>query len=345
MLSKMTELKLSIILPVYNVENYLERCIRSLEDQDIPKAEYELIVVNDGSPDNSREVVLRLMNEFANIVLIDQENRGVSVARNTGINKARGRYLLFVDPDDYVLPNSIGVITRLANDSEAEVVFLGYSFLNVNNICIAEILHQEYQGKVYSGIEAYFLYRGDGKTDPDRSVAILFQRSFMSQNALQYLAGTPYLEDGEFMARVLCLCQRCVFLGEEFYIRTTRSGSATNSHLFYQKRAIDGFIRAAKNLSEFRRLLGLSFKQQIFLNQPVVKFTLLGIQSCFSNRSFKLFNDVIKQLKEAGLSKLQLEGCVPLYVKYGRMYNISPRLFFCYYVARLIKSKIINFSQ
>ena len=89
---------LSIIIPIYNVAPYVERCIRSLEDQDIPKDDYEIICINDGSPDNCREIVEQLQQEFSNIILINQENQGVSMARNNGIDLSEGKYLLFVDP-------------------------------------------------------------------------------------------------------------------------------------------------------------------------------------------------------------------------------------------------------
>ena len=85
-----SNLQLSIILPIYNVAPYVEKCIRSLEDQDIPKDTYEIICVNDGSPDNSQQIVEKLQQEFSNIILINQKNQGVSVARNVGIEKARG---------------------------------------------------------------------------------------------------------------------------------------------------------------------------------------------------------------------------------------------------------------
>ena len=92
--------RLSIIIPMYNVERYVNKCLLSLEDQDIPMEDYEIICINDGSPDNSREVVIRLQKEFNNIILIDQENQGVSCARNAGINSACGEFVLFIDPPE-----------------------------------------------------------------------------------------------------------------------------------------------------------------------------------------------------------------------------------------------------
>ncbi|MFM9908528.1 MAG: glycosyltransferase, partial [Chitinophagaceae bacterium] len=274
-------MKLSIILPVYNVEPYLERCIRSLETQGLSPSAYELIVVNDGSPDNSRGVALHLQQEFSNIILIDQENKGVSLARNAGIDKAQGDYLLFVDPDDYVLPNTLSGLLVQAYTLQVDVSFLGYYFLNVEGQQVAAILHEQLKNKIYNGIDAYFLSRGNGKTDPDRSVAILYNREFMSKHELRYVAQIPYLEDGEFIARVLCLAERCTFSGVEFYMRTTRPGSATNSDLFFQDRALNGFIKAAKNLKLFQAQPFLSKTQKNFLNQPICKFILLTlIPSC-----------------------------------------------------------------
>ena len=101
--------KLSIIVPAYKVDAYIEKCISSLEDQDIPKEEYEIIVINDGSPDRCSEIVEGLQKEFSNIILINQENQGVSMARNNGIKIAQGEFIMPVDPDDYVIPNSFGL--------------------------------------------------------------------------------------------------------------------------------------------------------------------------------------------------------------------------------------------
>ncbi len=331
----MAEVALSIILPVYNVEPYLERCIRSLENQDLPHNEYEIIVVNDGSPDNSREVALRLMEEFNNITLVDQLNQGVSMARNAGIDKAQGDYILFVDPDDYVLPNTLAKLIDEAYASQTEVSFLGYYFLNVEEQRVAEVLQLQYKNTVYLGIDAYLLSRGNGKTDPDRSWAILYNREFISKYNLRYVAQIPYLEDGEFIARVLCLATRCTFSGAEFYMRTTRPGSATNSDLFYQDKAVDGFIRAAKNLILFRTQTILSQEQQIFLNQPIVKFCMLSVQACVSRKYFRNIFNVERKLKQENLKHLQLEGCRGVFKSYGQFYNISVYLFFILWALRI----------
>ncbi len=332
-------MRLSIILPVYNVEDYLERCIRSLEEQDIAHNEYEIIVVNDGSPDNSREVVLRLMREFENIVFIEQENKGVSMARNAGIDNATGRYLLFVDPDDYVLRDSLHTIITKATSIESQVIFLTYRFLDVEGDAIWEIFNAEYEGYLYSGIDAYTLSRGDGKADPDRTWGILFERNFIEKNHLRYISQIPYLEDGEFIARVMCLAERASFISKSFYMRTTRIGSATNSNLFYQDRAIKGFILAATNLVHFKALPNLTSEQKVFLNQPIAKFlTLVLIPSC-NVFAYKRYKSTVKQLLGLGFKTIDTTACNKYYKLEGTLYNISPFLFFAH---RLLHAPLLR---
>lgn len=91
---------LSIIVPVYNVENYLTQCVESILTQNID--DYEIILVDDGSEDGSSEICDRFVNEYENIHVIHQENRGLAGARNSGIRAAKGKYLMFVDSDDYI---------------------------------------------------------------------------------------------------------------------------------------------------------------------------------------------------------------------------------------------------
>ena len=323
-------MKLSIIIPVYNVEDYIEKCILSLEVQDISSSDYEIIVINDGSPDNSREIILKLSRQFSNIILIDQENKGVSSARNAGIDQATGEYLLFIDPDDYVEANSFLRILKAATENIAQVVFLGYKFLNADHSIKKQVFFTEEKGRMYAGVDAYAVSRGDGTTDPDRSWAILYKRNFINSNQLRNIADVPYLEDGEFIARVLCLAERCIFEGGPFYFRTTRKGSATNSGLFYSDRAIKGFIRAADNLFKFQQNKSLIESQREFLNQPISKFVLLAVNSSMANNSGLNLNEVITTLEKLGLVKCPLKGCNKYYRRDGFFFNISPSVYTIY---------------
>ena len=329
-------MKLSVIIPVYNVEAYIEKCVLSIEKQDIPVEEFEIIIINDGSPDNSKAVILSLTRQFNNIVFIDQENKGVSAARNAGIDRATGEYLLFIDPDDYIAADCFSGILKTAFEADTDIFFLGYQFLNADNSLRKEIAYPEAAGKIYQGIQAYQVSRGDGTTDPDRAWAVLYKKTFMNNSKLRFLANVPYLEDGELIARILCLAERCIFSGKAFYFRTTRQGSATNSNMFFSEKAIAGFFKAAGNLKEFKKRFSLNESQILFINQPIVKFTLLIVQACTGRGNFSKYKAVKEKLKMNGLDQLDTRGCNALYKKYGRLYNISPDLFYMAWSARLM---------
>jgi len=318
--------RLSIIIPIFNVEDYLEKCIRSLEDQDIPHSDYEIICVNDGSPDSSREVVKRLKEEYENIVLIDQENQGVSRARNNGIDIAAGEYILFIDPDDYVDSYSFARILKNAVEADAEVSFLGFTILNENGSAQEKVYYENLTKQVFQGIDAYYLARGDGNTDPDRMWAVQFRTEFLNKNNFRYLPGVPYLEDGELIARILSIAERCIFDGNSFYQRTKRPGSATHSDLFFSEKATNGFLKAAGNLKKYQQEGNLEERQKEFLNQPIVKFVLLSINSSLRWNSRKKFTNTLRSLKKLNLRQVNLTGCKREYRNYGLAYNISPFL-------------------
>jgi glycosyltransferase involved in cell wall biosynthesis len=318
--------QLSIIVPIYNVEPYVERCLRSLEDQDIPKEDYEIICINDGSPDNSRGVVACLQKEFDNIILIDQNNQGVSLARNKGIEKACGKYLLFIDADDYVHINSFARMLKGADEQKAEVSFLSCAILDEEGTISKYISYQNDISQIYKGIEAYFIARGDGSTDPDRMTGVLFKRDFINEHGLFYLPYVPYLEDGELIARILCLAERCIFDKNLFLYGTIRPDSASSSKNFHSAKTTNGFLLAAGNLKRFQQEEDLDDKRRRFLNQPIVKYVLLAINSSIGWRSSRRLVCTIKTLKKLGTGRIKLDGCDRNYHLLGDVYNLSPYL-------------------
>ena len=108
--------KYSIILPIYKVENYLEECVDSVLAQKIK--DYELILVDDGSPDNCPKMCDDFVKKDSRIKVVHKKNGGLSDARNAGIKVARGEYILFIDPDDYVEKNYLEVIDKNLGDSD-----------------------------------------------------------------------------------------------------------------------------------------------------------------------------------------------------------------------------------
>ncbi len=127
-------MKLSIILPVYNVEKFIPDCLQSLQAQDLLKEEYEIICVDDGSPDNSAQVIEEYQNKYPNIRLIRQKNGGVCAARNNGFQAAQGEYIWFIDPDDYIQANCLGSMLDKLYEIKADFLVFEYDEVQENSV-------------------------------------------------------------------------------------------------------------------------------------------------------------------------------------------------------------------
>ena len=120
-------IKLSFILPCYNVEPYIARCLDSLLMQDLPKDEYEIICVNDCSPDHLRDVVLDYQKRYPNIRLIEHTvNKTAGGARNTGLDAAQGNYIWFVDPDDMASPGVLSPLYEKATSEDLDILYFNF---------------------------------------------------------------------------------------------------------------------------------------------------------------------------------------------------------------------------
>lgn len=121
--------EISVIIPVYKVEKFLGRCLASLTEQTF--RDFEVIAVNDGSPDSCSEILHHFARKYSYITVIDQQNGGMSNARNTGMKAARGRYLAFVDSDDYVAPTFLEELYRACEDNGADIscCYYYYNFI------------------------------------------------------------------------------------------------------------------------------------------------------------------------------------------------------------------------
>ena len=122
---------LSIIVPVYNVEKYVRTCIESIYRQELDENRFELIIINDGTEDHSMEMIADIIQQHSNIIVIKQENQGLSVARNNGLAIAKGEYILMIDSDDLLISNSTNILLKKALETKAEIITADY--LQMNN--------------------------------------------------------------------------------------------------------------------------------------------------------------------------------------------------------------------
>lgn len=151
----MDQLLVSFIVPVYNVEQYVEECIRSIYTQDIPTSLYEVIIIDDCSTDNSLFIVKKLQKEFETLIVLEhQENRNQGTARNTGLNAASGKYIWFVDSDDFIEKNILGDLINQMEEYTLDVLQFNYKrFHSLNKI---ENYAKSYELGIVNGIDFFF---------------------------------------------------------------------------------------------------------------------------------------------------------------------------------------------
>lgn len=217
-------MKLSIIIPVYNVEKYIKSCLTSLYNQQLEEDKYELLIVNDGTPDKSMDVVNEYSRCHENIRVINQKNQGVSVARNTGIELAEGDFLIFVDPDDWISPNSLHLIYNyLVSHETTEILFLRSFFSsNKEERYVWQGILKENQ--YYSGEELYELGYMRGSV-----CGGVYKKNFIMSNNIKFPKGIRNGEDSIFVMLMSMSVKYAISLNLPFYFVYERENSASRS--------------------------------------------------------------------------------------------------------------------
>jgi glycosyltransferase involved in cell wall biosynthesis len=205
--------RLSIVVPVYNVEKYLERCIDSLYNQDIPTNEYEVIVVDDGSTDESLSIAKHCLVKHSNMSVIEQENQGLSGARNAGIKNSIGSYLWFVDSDDYIASNCLKTLLQEAEKYNVDL----YAFRE------KKVISNTKQPKIHCKQELPLNCKMSG-TDaimqgfkPCSVCSFLLSTKFVLTSNLFFTLGITH-EDVDYTIKAICLAHSIVFTEHVPYI-------------------------------------------------------------------------------------------------------------------------------
>lgn len=148
-------IRLSVIVPLYNCEKYLEKAIDSVLQQNLSLDEYEIIIVDDGSADRGKNIAEELSKKYDNIKVFSQQNQGPGIARNLGIEKAKGKYLLFLDADDYLEPSTINSALSLAEREQLDILYFNYREKRGKNISIEPFkFNTDLCGKLMTGEES-----------------------------------------------------------------------------------------------------------------------------------------------------------------------------------------------
>lgn len=220
---------LSIIIPVYNVEQYLKECVESILEQSF--RDYEIILVDDGSTDSSGQICDAFQKGNDNIKTIHKSNGGLSDARNVGINNAKGEYILFIDSDDYIAPNSLNKIVGCLKKQKKQIDIMFLEAIKVYPDGTQESLGDRYDEKMINGQTKLTCLNHLARLPkfPASASTKLIRREFIVSNQLYFKKGL-ISEDVHWSIGAFLLAENFAYCNiEYYYYRQNRIGSITNS--------------------------------------------------------------------------------------------------------------------
>lgn len=292
----MNDIKLSIIVPVYNVEKYLERCINSLINQDLCRNEYEIIIVNDGSTDYSGDIAKAIQSKVENIHLYEQVNGGLSAARNTGLKYACGKYVIFVDSDDYLFPNTLGKVLECAGRNNLDMCAYHFKTMKADGSWYEDLVQPFKSDKIYTGKEA--LLNG---VIIASVCANMYKRSFIDNNNLYFTVGMSH-EDVDFNSRAYAFAQRIMFTKSVVYAYFWNDFSLNRSvEIAKIKKSIFDDLIVASNMRSLAAMLSDSELSNYYHRHAnsIVTALLLSFISHKSSKTF--FPEFIHKASELSL--------------------------------------------
>lgn len=309
-------MKLSFIIPMYNAEKYVGACLDSILESDLPKGEYEVIIINDGSKDGGPEIAQDYCAKHENFRCLTQENQGQSMARNCGLSEAQGEYVWFVDADDKISNTISDVLKELkTNDLDSLVTRMVVVDEEGHQIAPDVYFDIEYN-KVLKGRDVFF------SNVPIGSVcANILKKEFLLRQKLFFKAGMTQ-EDTELSNRLFAYAKKVKFVDLTTYVYIKHENSTTTSKKLSKRKkyildTVD-VISSLKSLSEDVSLFDKELSERILKKSDDLLFGLT--LSLFRNRR----DGIVTGINEAVVCKLKAEGLYPLNC---RSYTLKKKLF------------------
>lgn len=316
--------KLSFIIPLYNSANWLEKCLYSVLNQDIPESEMEIICVNDGSPDNSAEMAREIAKEHPSIIVIDQANQGPSGARNTGMRHATGKYLCFVDPDDYVEPNVYGGLLKQMEEQQLDMLRFDYQIVDENYNLVPKRhfeLKFDYTPQLMTGTE-FLINRLDIACNIWRYI---YRTDIITKNNIWCYTG-DYYDDTPWLPLVLMKAERMNICDTVVYDYLERSDSLVNANSPKAvQRKIDGGIMLLEIMHEQLKSIDNIGVRRWY--NMVITLSTVSLMTLIGTYQYNDRNKYLSKIAPLNLFPLSNINQVPKSTRKLRLLNISPRLF------------------
>jgi glycosyltransferase involved in cell wall biosynthesis len=311
-MSAVDKIKISIIIPVYNAEIYLKQCLDSVICQTFK--DFECICINDGSTDNSLSILQEYANKDKRFKLINKKNEGVSVARNTGIQNAAGKYIVFIDSDDWI------------SEDYVETLYNSIEKYNCDMVSANFYIYDDKTGQLKTDKNPKDLYKACFNTSEKKQYFLflnnnyiwirIYRKDFLKANNIYFKLNK--LEDSLFLWQAVIFSDNFMFVDKNiYYYRVNRTGSLTTTD--YTGAYIEG-LREIKNFL-INENLYTHYKQPFFL------FAMSGIANSFesSKLPYKQLKDIFIKLKYEFLNDRDMK-----FYK-GQSFLLSARMYLLYF--------------
>lgn len=272
--------KISVVVPIYNAEAYLEKCLNSILAQTYENL--EIILVNDGSKDKSLELMEKYKNQDARIIIINKENGGVSSARNRGIEAATGKYIIFIDADDYIENNMFEVLEEDLFKNNVDMSMCGYRNVDSNGNILYESKPMEekyFDAKTFR----HNLFKGDYYRDLICNK--LFRLEIIKENNIRFREDIHLNENVLFLLDFSKFAYRYSFGNEMLYNFLYNVNGATHARFNLKKVSV---------LSSYIRLLNYDLEADI-LNKIKYRYLFEGYAFTYLMKKINIDNTELKK--------------------------------------------------
>lgn len=279
-------MKVSIIIPVYNLYNYISKCINSIISQ--THKDLEIIIVNDGSTDNSISKINRLASTDNRIIVIDKKNEGVSIARNTGIERATGKYIMFVDGDDWIDTDMVQQLVDKAEKDQADYVGGGFIFEDPD-INKKRFSPDGFSPVIFESKDVLKNYLV-GKYIWSSVCGGIYLLETIKKHNIRFVPEIKYAEDVFFTINFMAFAKKVIICENHFYHVLVRASSVTRNSIHEldrnkKKPDVESFLKKNNLWDEYKE----------FYKAWFVRFSNYELYHLALKVNYKIFNKFYKK--------------------------------------------------
>lgn len=296
---------ISVVIPVYNVENYIAKCLDSVLEQSDETV--EIICVNDDSPDGSRAIISDYISKYKNIKCIDRPNGGLSAARNTGIVAAKGEYIVLLDSDDWLEENVLKNLYNQAKEANLDVLIANTKWIYPQKTHIEKQNSAEIISTVTNGMDAIIKLM-QAEIYVPMAYNYICKREFLIANNLNFKEGLIY-EDELWTPQVLLKANRVLATSIYHYNYLQRENTITNTEGSQLK--ADSFFYVSKQILALSTLKNdTDLKECLWLRAAILHSRGMSMQKELNNDVKQDFKITWRDLRNAGLSNSGFNKCL-----------------------------------